>query len=1093
MSERCAGCESDDGAPAMPATTAVWNRPGLPALSCRIGTYSSFLDAMKRRVGQFVPEGVGKIPPPLRGLDVAAPGDPAIGLLDAWATIADIVTFYQERIANEGYLRTATELASVQALAATVGYALKPGVAASVLLAYDVKDPGGGADVTIPAATKVQSTPVPGGQAQSYETSSTLQARAAWSRLAVRTSQASKAPTPVDDTIWLAGVATGVAPGDRLLFLKDGQLALPFPRHVHAVEVDFAGSRTKVALESVLAPPPPALRAALPAPATADAAAPPVGLAQAMTPGSDAKRRLLGALDPSRHSQWQAAALIEAALPAPKLEVIAFRTRAALFGNNAPLKPVLDREGKVIGQAEWTLSRTVGAATESEDFVIVFDQLRKDAGGRFEARVRTRIGSNEDIAHVVTAGDPKLVYEDRPAGETVTVTFEFGKVITLAASFERRDFGVVIDDVNGIDIRTHGGDPVNVLLDVEQGSGTESDSTGAARAAGGTDRGALAQALTALRLDTQGGGTTGGGATSSVIITIRGQVRAPTGDTRPTEEATKLSLDAAYDKIVPRSWCIVERPLADGSLTIVSTVKSAQQASRADYGLAARTTQVVLDRPWIGPDADPPGQGVPITREDFALAIRGTTVWAQSESLALAPRPVLEPVTGAVLVLDGYCPDLQPGRLLIVEGEQLDDKGTSLGRGAERVVLAAATHAIDPPGDPLRTRLALQAPLANRYVPDSLVVHANVVDASQGESRSEVLGSGDAGRPSQPLPIHQGPLTYVSSASAGGLQSTLRVRVNDVLWHEAASLAGAGSTDRVYVTQRLDGGRVAVVFGNGVQGARPPTGSGNIRAVYRTGMGSAGNVAAHAVNQAVSRPAGVSAVDNPIAGGGGADAETADSARANAPRAAMALDRLVSTSDYADFARAFAGIGKAAAARLSSSGRVTVCVTVAGVEEAPLPAASDAVRNLALAARELGDPHEPVLVLPAEAVLLQLSARVRVLPDYEWFAVAPAVRAALLGRFGFARRDFGQDLVLSDVVGTIQRVPGVDYVDVDTWQAHTAASVAAGVPPRAAERIRALPARLGARTGGVRPVLPAQVAYLAQGLPELLTLTEITR
>ena len=35
--------------------------------------------------------------------------DFTIALLDAWATVADVLTFYQERIANESYLRTATE------------------------------------------------------------------------------------------------------------------------------------------------------------------------------------------------------------------------------------------------------------------------------------------------------------------------------------------------------------------------------------------------------------------------------------------------------------------------------------------------------------------------------------------------------------------------------------------------------------------------------------------------------------------------------------------------------------------------------------------------------------------------------------------------------------------------------------------------------------------------------------------------------------------------------------------------------------------------------------------------------------------------
>ena len=43
------------------------------------------------------------------------------------ACVADVLTFYQERIANEGFLRTATERRSVLELARAIGYELKPG------------------------------------------------------------------------------------------------------------------------------------------------------------------------------------------------------------------------------------------------------------------------------------------------------------------------------------------------------------------------------------------------------------------------------------------------------------------------------------------------------------------------------------------------------------------------------------------------------------------------------------------------------------------------------------------------------------------------------------------------------------------------------------------------------------------------------------------------------------------------------------------------------------------------------------------------------------------------------------------------------
>ena len=109
---------------------ATANRPGLDALSYRVGTHAAFLATMKARLSTMAMEvlpaqaGSGNATStqtgaiyPLRGLTTREANDPAIALLDSWATVADVLTFYQERIANEGYLRTATERRSVLELA----------------------------------------------------------------------------------------------------------------------------------------------------------------------------------------------------------------------------------------------------------------------------------------------------------------------------------------------------------------------------------------------------------------------------------------------------------------------------------------------------------------------------------------------------------------------------------------------------------------------------------------------------------------------------------------------------------------------------------------------------------------------------------------------------------------------------------------------------------------------------------------------------------------------------------------------------------------------------------------------------------------
>src|SRR6266849_770607 len=125
----------------------IINRPGLSALLYRIGTHATFLETMLARLSSLsVP--LGELGPllspgedptalvyPLQSLTTRSTGDPAIALLDAWAIVGDVFTFYQERIANEGYLRTATLRRSILELARLVGYKLAPGVASSTYLA----------------------------------------------------------------------------------------------------------------------------------------------------------------------------------------------------------------------------------------------------------------------------------------------------------------------------------------------------------------------------------------------------------------------------------------------------------------------------------------------------------------------------------------------------------------------------------------------------------------------------------------------------------------------------------------------------------------------------------------------------------------------------------------------------------------------------------------------------------------------------------------------------------------------------------------------------------------------------------------------
>ena len=208
--------------------------------------------------------------------------------------------------------------------------------------------------------------------------------------------------------------------------------------------------------------------------------------------------------------------------------------------------------------------------------------------------------------------------------------------------------------------------------------------------------------------------------------------------------------------------------------------------------------------------------------------------------------------------------------------------------------------------------------------------------------------------------------------------------------------------------------------------------------------------------------------------------------RRNAPLALFALDRLISVQDYEDFARTFAGIGKASAAALSDGRVRLVHVTIAGEDDIPIREDSDLFQNLEAALLRFGDPRQPLRLALREASFLILQADVRVLPEYQWEKVEPKIRAALLDAFSFARRDLGQDALLSEVYQTVQGVRGVDFLDVNFFGKVTPSVDLEKVegPPE-----KRLVADL-ARNDKAKGILPAQLLYFTPEVPDTLILKE---
>src|SRR5216684_6689379 len=136
---------------------AISNLPGQESVSYRAGDFAAFRRALLlARPGETA----------LQLWRPGGSGDLAVQLVEWWAVLADILTFYNERIINESYLGTATQDDAVKNLVRLLGYRPRPGIAAEGVVAALIS---GRKPVTIAAGFQIQSKPGPGKQPQIFE------------------------------------------------------------------------------------------------------------------------------------------------------------------------------------------------------------------------------------------------------------------------------------------------------------------------------------------------------------------------------------------------------------------------------------------------------------------------------------------------------------------------------------------------------------------------------------------------------------------------------------------------------------------------------------------------------------------------------------------------------------------------------------------------------------------------------------------------------------------------------------------------------------------------------------------------------------
>jgi hypothetical protein len=570
-------------------------------------------------------------------------------------------------------------------------------------------------------------------------------------------------------------------------------------------------------------------------------------------------------------------------------------------------------------------------------------------------------------------------------------------------------------------------------------------------------------------------------------------------------DPTVLTLNAVYATIVTGSTVLVQ--WADGSRPdVIATVTNVATVQHTAYGMTQQVTQLGLDKPWL-------------TDADLLLsAVRPANVYAAPAPLVLQPVPIPGDIAGSSIDLAGVVAGMEAGRLILVTGTRTGLPAAATVSSGELVMVQSVSHGAGAAaaGDTPFSTLELAPPgLTYSYARGSVTIHANVVVAHQGATTTEVLGSGVPSAAPQTFTVSGSPILADAAATGTGSVSTLTVSVDGVPSVEVAR-ANATTPPNCFVAGADAQGRTTVTFP-----APLPPGTGNVVATYRSGDGAVGNVRAHQVSQLLSRPLGVSAVDNPLAASGGSGADDPTALLGAVAAGVGGLGRLVTVQDYAALAGSWAGVAQATArvaapsaamlttvapaARLSAAAPrgESLVVTVAGSRPAPLDPAGTICSGLAAAFAAAGDPLLPVLVVPAGLWMIVLAATVTHDSASAWDDVAGAVRASLLAAFGYPARRLGAAVALSDLAGAAHAAPGVLAFSVTSLalvpSGAGATDLAVGLPKLLAVTPPSVltAADAASRWAGIaKEWAPSpdqaaadQIAYLSDAVPDTLILT----
>jgi hypothetical protein len=309
------------------------------------------------------------------------------------------------------------------------------------------------------------------------------------------------------------------------------------------------------------------------------------------------------------------------------------------------------------------------------------------------------------------------------------------------------------------------------------------------------------------------------------------------------------------------------------------------------------------------------------------------------------------------------------------------------------------------------------------------------VTATQGQTISnEYLGDSN-GTSNQVFALSRTPLLSITNVTVGTLVGGVPTGIS---YNQIPYIIDAGSNDPSFSVTTDSNNVSSINFGDGISGRIPPV--NGVYATYRIGGGAYGNVGPNTLTYQVSNVVPGLKVTNTAAASGGADEETTDSIRLNAPLAYTAQNRAVSLVDYASLAVGVPSIAKAVPDTTSSYNSIILYISPFGDTSLGTPgvdaygnttsAFTNAVSDLATYIVGKAPATTTITVNPPVYVPINVALTVYLLPQYKQSDVTAAVNLALSSLFAFNNVIFAENIVLQYLHSALANIDGVDYVNI---------------------------------------------------------------